>query len=81
MDKRAKDSDRTDISLDLLKLYDDFADFNDDCAFLCDAFASLAANHECLDQDNINGLERHAYWLKQRVGEFKERIRQIREGD
>lgn len=78
MDKTARNSKGTDASLDLLRFYDDFAAFNDDCAFLCDAFASLAANSEYLDERSIQGLERHAHCLKQRVSEFKERLNQIR---
>jgi hypothetical protein len=79
MDETAAEIKGTEVSLDLLRLYDDFADFSDDCAFLCDAFASLAAHHEYLDERSIQGLERHAYWLKQRVGEFKERLNRMRE--
>lgn len=33
--------EETDISAQLLELYDEFTVFNDDCAFLGDAFASM----------------------------------------
>jgi hypothetical protein len=82
MDETTKNNKGTDTAFELLRFYDDFTDFNDDCAFLCDAFASLIAHsEEYLDERSIQGLERHAYWLKQRVSEFKERLRQIRESD
>ena len=66
------------LSMALLQYYDDFTDFNEDCAFLCDAFASLAANSENMDQYSIRGLQRSAYWLKRRVAELKENLKQIR---
>ena len=66
-------------SKSLLSFYDDFADFNDDCAFLCDAFACLVNNHECLDERSIRGLERNATLLKQRVNHFNNRLKEIRE--
>lgn len=67
------------LSQSLITFYDDFTDFNDDCAFLCDAFSCLVNNHECLDDCSIRGLERNAAKLKKRVGEFKNRLRKIRE--
>ena len=62
----------------LLRHYDNFSAFHEDCAFLCDAFASLAATSESLDQCSVRGLERNANWLKYRIGEFKEDLKQIR---
>lgn len=67
-----------DVSLELLRYYDNFAVFNEECAFLCEAFASLAANSESMDEYSIRGLERHAYWLKGRVFELKANLKQIR---
>ena len=78
MSEVATTTKEAEISLELVQYCDDFADFNEDCAFLCDAFACLAANNEDLDERSIRGLERHAYSLKQRVGEFKERLTQLK---
>jgi hypothetical protein len=66
------------LSQALLNYYDEFEGFNEDCAFLCDAFACLADNYEILDQYSIHGLARNAHWLKQRTRELKERLKQIR---
>jgi len=66
------------LSQALLNYYDEFANFNEDCAFLCDAFACLADNYEVLDEYSIHGLARNAHWLKQRTKELKERLKQIR---
>ena len=63
----------------LLQHYDEFTDFNDDCAFLCDAFAMLAANNEYLNECSIRGLERHAESLKRRSEGLKLKLEQIRE--
>ena len=68
-----------DMSLALLQHYDELTDFNDDCAFLCDAFAMLAANNEYLNECSIRGLERHAESLKRRSEDLKQELRQIRE--
>ncbi|MEE8056283.1 MAG: hypothetical protein V3T17_00385 [Pseudomonadales bacterium] len=67
------------LSSALTSYYDEFADFNEDCAFLCDAFVCLTANHENLDQYSIQGFERNALWLKRRVNELKESLKKIRE--
>ncbi|VAW66552.1 hypothetical protein MNBD_GAMMA10-3052 [hydrothermal vent metagenome] len=66
------------LSEALLDYYDEFADFNENCAFLCDAFSSLVDNHELLDQTSIHGFARNADWIKKRTGELKEKLKQIR---
>ena len=77
---KAKTKNRNSLlSQALLSYYDEFVDFNEDCAFLCDAFACLVDNHEILNQYSIRGLARNAHWLKQRTKEFKERLKKIRE--
>ncbi len=63
----------------LLEYYDEFAAFNEDCAFLCDAFSCLVANSEIMNQHSIHGMQSHADWLKRKVSEFKEQLQQIRE--
>ena len=66
------------LAMELLRYYDDFSEFNDDCAFLCDAFAALVTNSDYLDQQSREGFDRHTRQLKQKVQEFKERLRDIR---
>jgi len=79
MDDQKDRAEAAHLSLELLRYYDEFTTFNEECAFLCDAFASLAANNECIDEYSIRGLERHAHWLKGRVFELKQSLNQIRE--
>lgn len=62
---------------EILNLYDEFADFSEQCAFLCDAYVSLALYTESMDRKTVNGMERSTRWLKYRVEEIKERLRII----
>lgn len=78
MDDSGRNIEKADVSSELLQYYDDFTAFNEDCAFLCDSFASVVANSEFLEERSLRGLARHANWLKRRVGEFKEELDQIR---
>ena len=64
---------------DLLNLYNEVTEFNDLCAFLCDAFASLAAGEEALDTSTIEGLKCLSHWMKQRMAEVKRQIMEIQE--
>lgn len=54
---------------DLLTLYDDFVEFNDYCAFLCDALSALFAEYaeNEIDSHTIQGVKRHCYDLKERA--------------
>lgn len=67
------------FAMELLNYYDEFTEFNEDCAFLCDAFAAIAASSENLDRYSINGFERNAFRLKRRAVELKEKLKAIRE--
>lgn len=61
----------------LLDYYDEFAEFSDRCAFLCDAFAAIASHNTSLDDYSIRGLAYSADWLKYRARELKEKLRVI----
>jgi hypothetical protein len=65
------------MSTQLLDYYDEFAEFSDRCAFLCDAFAAIAAHNESLDEHSVRGLAYSADWLKCRARELKEKLRTI----
>lgn len=67
------------LSKDLLRLYDEFTEFQDRCSFLCDAFACILARHEYVDENTINGFSYYAHWLKQQVVGFKERLKHMHE--
>ena len=61
-----------------ISFYDDFTDFNNECAFLCDAFSSLVNRHEFLNEQSIQGLERHADFLKNKMNVFKKRLAEMK---
>jgi hypothetical protein len=72
-------SQHTPLATDLLHLYDEVAEFNDCCAFLCDAFASLAAAEEGLDGSTAEGLRCLSDWMKQRMEYLKRQLKRIQE--
>ena len=53
---------------DLLTLYDDLTEFNDYCAFLCDAMSALFSEYaeSEIDINTIQGVKRHCSDLKER---------------
>jgi hypothetical protein len=55
----------------LLSLCDSFAEFSDQCTFLCDAFAAISAREETIDPHTANGIGFAARHLKQRVREIR----------
>lgn len=70
-------SKEPDISTQLLEFYDEFTAFNSDCAFLCEAFASMVVTNANLDSSTVNGLISHAQWLKQRSNSLEKQLKQI----
>ena len=78
-EKPAQSSQSSSVARELLNLYDNVSEFNDCCAFLWDAFASLAAEEEALDTSTIEGLECLSHWMKQRMVEVKRQIKEIQE--
>jgi hypothetical protein len=75
LEERVDASIESSLAEDLLDLYDEVAGFNDCCAFICDAFCSLAAEEEALETSTIEGLKCMSYWIKQRIGKIKEDIK------
>lgn len=66
------------LSQALLQHYDEFAAFDEECAFLCDAFSCLAGHCEDIDSRTLSGLERHADNLKQKSYELRMQLKEIR---
>ena len=67
------------LQLKVLRLYDEFALFSDQCAFLCDAFAAVPAHQEAITPATLGGLEFYSQWLKTRLVEIKTELGQIHE--
>ncbi|MCG8434463.1 MAG: hypothetical protein MJA83_10565 [Gammaproteobacteria bacterium] len=69
--------EKTRLAVDLTRLYDEFQEFNADCAFFCDAAASLAAEENGLDESTVEGLRRQSYWMKQKMDAFELKLKRI----
>jgi hypothetical protein len=66
-------------SLDILHLYDEVVEFNDYCAFLCDAVACLAVEGDCIDEAAARGLGRFSLDIKRGMGALKSKLKKIHE--
>jgi len=62
---------------ELIQLSDDFGEFGDVSAFMCNAFANALNEHERLNKEIISGARICADWLQQKTGELKDDIRQV----
>ena len=69
----------SELQLKALRLYDEFALFSDQCAFLCDAFAAVPARQEAITLATLGGLDFFSQWLKTRMVEIKIKLGQIHE--
>jgi len=69
----------TTLKLDLLRFYDRFVEFNDDCSFMCDALVALAANEEYLDQNTAIGAGRYCDRVKSRIKVLEKELKGIHE--
>ncbi|WDE05830.1 hypothetical protein SG34_002530 [Thalassomonas viridans] len=59
---------------DLIDLTDDFSQFHQECAFLCDAFAAVAQEPECISEETSEGIRHLSYWLKCQAKDYYQRI-------
>ena len=58
----------------LISLSDDFSDFSNECSFVCDAFAAIAREPECITEETSEGFRHVSYRLKCQVREFYRQI-------
>ncbi|WDE04932.1 hypothetical protein SG34_027110 [Thalassomonas viridans] len=58
----------------LVDLTDDFSKFHEECAFLCDAFAAVAQEPECISEETSEGIRHMSYWLKHQAKAYYQRI-------
>ncbi|WDE04426.1 hypothetical protein SG34_024300 [Thalassomonas viridans] len=59
---------------ELIDLTDDFYKFHQECAFLCDAFAAVAQEPECISEETSEGIRHLSYWLKSQAKDYYQRI-------
>lgn len=68
------------LAVDLLRLYDEFAEYEACCAFFCDSVACLGSNKDnWLDSTSAEGLCFFSHWMKQRAKILKERLDVVRQ--
>lgn len=62
------------LSLMLLNLSDDFSEFNNDCAFFCNAFLALAEQLYKEDDPALYGMQQQALAMKAQLQHFSFRL-------
>ena len=55
----------------------EFAEFNERCERLCNAFASIATHHETISSYSVRGMKQNAKWLKKRMNEMKVKLENL----
>ncbi|MCW8195976.1 hypothetical protein F6455_14370 [Proteobacteria bacterium 005FR1] len=68
---RVEQLDAKAIQMTMLGLYDDFAELQDQCSFLCDAFTSIGRLSESVDQETLRGAAMYADGIKEKVSRMK----------
>lgn len=58
-------------------LYDDYVEFQANCAFLCDAIASLASQEEQFDMGTVLGIKQFCQFVKERSEEFGSELNKL----
>jgi len=61
----------------LVDLSDDFYKFHQECAFLCDAFAAVTQEPECISEETSEGIRHLSCWLKCQVKHYCQRIDEL----
>lgn len=69
----------TSLKTDLLHFYDDIAELNDYCAFMCDALTRMPLKEGQLDEASIMGASRLCGWMKHRMRALKADLKRIHE--
>ena len=68
----------TSLATDILLFYDEFVEFHDYCAFLCDAFAYFASDDQ-VDVNTAMGVSRFSHYIKHRALKLKQELKLIQE--
>ncbi|MEJ2612795.1 MAG: hypothetical protein P8179_22730 [Candidatus Thiodiazotropha sp.] len=62
-----------------MHIYDELTEIHDYRSFLCDAFASLVTEDNCLDKNTAMGASRFCYLIKQQMRELKGDLKKTQE--
>ena len=61
----------------LTSFYDEFAEFNDQSAFLCAALACVLADEDCHNERVARGAECWAFWMRQQMDGLQGKLRHL----
>lgn len=64
----------------LLIFYDDFVEFQESCAFLCDAIASMVGEEDRFDPCTASGIKEFCHSVKDRSQQLRRELKKIQEG-
>jgi DnaJ-domain-containing protein 1 len=78
IDSEHASAEASTLTDELIRLNDDFGEFGDVSAFMCNAFANALQEHERLNKEIISGARICSDWLQQKTSELKDEIRQVR---
>ena len=69
------------LSYELTDLYDNFVEFNDYCAFLCDTIPLLfrEAQEREPEDHTLAGMRRHCAWMKKRADELELALEKVQQ--
>lgn len=63
----------------MLIFYDDFVEFEESCAFLCDAVASMAGDEERFDASTAMGIKQFCASVKDRAQELRLELKKLQQ--
>lgn len=72
---RMRRLDAKSVQARILTIYDDMTEFQDQCSFLCDAFASIVRQQEVIDQETIRGVSIYSEQIKEQVGRIRSELK------
>jgi hypothetical protein len=67
------------LQFKVVRLYDELTQFSDQFAFLCDSFATIPTQQECIEPEIIAGMAFYSRWLKSRLLDIKKDLRKVHE--
>lgn len=73
-----KDTGRPQVTKDaLLQFTDDFAEYADLSAFICNAFAATLKEHQWLTPEIVSGARLCSCWLERRANKLKAELHSV----
>ncbi len=77
-DKKKKTSKQI-VKDELIDLYDEFVNLNEACCFLLDVGAVMRINEQLFDDNSVGGYRQCNEALKERLAEFKIKLKLMQE--